>query len=80
VKKRSFLEDAQKLIDELHGTGEPKMTESGKWTNKEFIEFTSVIGLYRSKDGVIEYDTTRISIHYSKRGAHVVPAKPKKEV
>lgn len=83
IGNRSFLygtlEDAQKLVDKYSGTGEPKMDRKGNWTNKEYITADHIIGVVVDPDTGESTPTHRFSIHYGKRGTHVVPAKEVKE-
>lgn len=83
IGNRSFLygtlEDAQKLVDKYSGTGEPKMDRKGNWTNKEHITADHIIGVVVDPDTGESTPTHRFSIHYGKRGTHVVPAKEVKE-
>lgn len=65
------LVHAQELIDKFAG--------SGTWhgTNKETVDFGEIIGTWVSPDGSERLSTTRGTIHYGKRGAHIVPAAPR---
>lgn len=53
---------------------------TGNWypPNREAIDFGVVIGAYRSAKSSHSLPTTRGTIHYSRTGAHVVPAHPDK--
>lgn len=64
------LAHAQELIEEHAG--------SGTWhgAQKETIDFGEVIGTWVSPDGSERLPTTRGTIHYGKKGAHIVPSKP----
>lgn len=44
--------------------------------NREVIDFGTLIGVYRNEKTAQSQYTTRGTIHYSKSGAHVVPAPP----
>ena len=44
--------------------------------NEENVDFKEHIGRWKSKDGMISAPTTKGSIHYSKKGAHIVPINP----
>lgn len=76
-KNRSILngtlENAQKLISERSGTG--------VWhgDHKEAVDFGRVIGTWVDPITEEQCQTSRGTIHYSKKGAHIVPAKPRKE-
>lgn len=60
----------QRLVELKAGTG--------RWrgTNKEVVEFGVRIGTYRRNTSDRGRATTKGTIHYSKAGAHVVPAAP----
>ena len=64
--------DAQKLINKYSGTGIKKSA------NKEIVDFKKIIGKYVDPQTGKAYDTTMGTIHYSKDGAHIVPARPNK--
>ncbi len=68
------LEEAQKLVNKNAGKGTPgKSDANGTWT--EFADADYVVGKYYSNG---EYhETKRFTIHYSKKGAHVIPVRPK---
>lgn len=69
------LEEAQNLVYKYYGKGEPKVTPDGKWTNKEFIIVDEDIG-YVFNPETNEFEATnRFSIHYGKKGTHIVPRK-----
>ena len=70
------LEDAQELINTYHGTGEIRLSEAGEWIGREFITLDRDIGTHIDIDGNKTLSNT-IAIHYSKRGAHIVPARRK---
>ena len=62
---------AETLIKQHSGTGQPLDP------NKERVDFGKVIGNYVDASSGESYPTTMGIIHYSKSGAHIVPAKPK---
>ena len=68
--------EAQEFINRYHGTGEIRFSRAGNWINKEFISVDKILGVYVQKLTGIETPTNRVAIHYSKRGAHIVPASP----
>lgn len=47
---------------------------------KESVDFGEHIGIWKSKDQLQMLPTTRGTIHYSNKGAHIVPSKPQSEV
>ena len=64
---------AQKLVEDLAGTGE--------WigsSNRERIDFGFEIGTYVDERGNRTKTTVGI-IHFSKQGAHIVPGRPKEK-
>lgn len=65
------VNDVQRLLDEKAGTG----TMIGN--NKERVDFGEIIGQYVDPNTGIATDTTVGIIHYGKKGAHIVPARPK---
>lgn len=76
IPGRSILsittEEAENLIKEYSGHGTP-VSEY-----KERVDFGRTIGIYVDLDGVGTSTTVGI-IHYSKTGAHIVPANPKEK-
>lgn len=68
--------EAQELIDKYHGTGQPTYTNEGEWNNKEIVCADKIIGKWIDRDTGESKPTNRFTIHYSKKGAHLVPAKP----
>ena len=62
--------DIQKLLNEKAGTGD------FLGTNKERVNFGKVIGQYVDPDAGIGVETIIGIIHYGKKGAHIVPARP----
>jgi hypothetical protein len=72
--RSALTEDPVKLIELYAGKGSLIFSESGVWTRRERFTHTGVIGVYRNMTGY-EADTTKGIIHYSKNGAHIVPAR-----
>ena len=76
---RSYLtipeDEIQELIDKYAGTGEIKRDAKGQWTNKEFVTANKKIGVVIDPETGEEIETSRFSIHYSKKGTHIVPRK-----
>lgn len=64
---------AQTLIEARAGTGE--LTGG---SNRERVDFGFEIGTYVNEFGNRQKTTVGI-IHYSRQGAHIVPAKPKEQ-
>lgn len=79
IEGRSYMkgtvEDAQKLITELSGTGEPVYKPNGEWNNKEKVVADKVIGVNIDPNTMKETDTSKATIHYSKTGSHIIPRK-----
>lgn len=68
------VKDAQELVNEYAGTG--------LWFPKSHVEkvnFHRVIGLWVNPDTGETRQTTCGTIHYSAKGAHIVPAYPEEE-
>ena len=66
------ITELQDLVERNAGTGE-------WYSGRETVDFGVVIGIYRNSKAPRGKPTTRGTIHYSKTGAHVVPAEPRKE-
>ncbi len=67
------IDEAQKLLNQFAGTGQflnPEFT-------KERIDFGRIIGIHVDPDTNTHNPTTVGLIHYSKNGAHIVPAEPR---
>lgn len=60
------------LIKKYTGTGKAHTAY------KETIDFGEIIGTYVDQITGKVYSTTRGTVHYSKGGLHIVPARPKK--
>lgn len=70
---RSYLDegiDAQKLLDQYGGTG--NFVQS----YKEVVDTGKTIGYFVDPVTGVKQATSKITIHYSKTGVHIVPAKP----
>lgn len=63
--------EAQKLVNSLHGTGTPIISESGKFMNKEYVRSPYPVGIVEGNKGPTF--TNNFTIHYSKKGTHIVP-------
>ena len=77
-KHRSILEhnNPTTLLKKHAGSGIPERGTPGMPGYKETIDFREHIGIWKSPDGSLQLPTTRGTIHYSKDGAHIVPARP----
>ncbi len=71
------IEEVQALVDRLHGTGEVHVSFGGGVSQiKETVKSdVGIIGTWVSDSGECS-DTDMFTIHYSKRGVHVVPSRP----
>ena len=70
------IDEVKLLIEQYHGTGEIRLSKSGKWINKEFITLNKDIGVHIDGSTGVETITNTFAIHYSKqRGAHIVPSR-----
>ena len=79
IPGRSYLfdsVDAQELVDKYHGTGRAEISRMGMWKNVENVTADRNIGVRIDPKTGEETPTNRFTIHYSKTGTHVVPAKP----
>lgn len=77
LEHHKAAKDTKRLLKNKGGTGIPKRGVPGQAGYKEVVDFNELIGIWKSADGFSEMSTTRGIIHYSKGGAHIVPAKPK---
>lgn len=82
IEGRSYIfggvDDAQKLIDELSGTGVTVMAK-GKWQSKERVTSANTIGVHINPKTKAETETKSGMIIYSKTGSHIVPRKGDEE-
>lgn len=69
------LEMAQSLVERYYGTGEIKLTRDGDWAKKEFVTLDKPVGVWVNQETGEEIETARFSIHYGKKGTHIVPAR-----
>ena len=65
------IKTLQNLVEHHAGTG-----EFIPGTQKENVDFGIIIGIFLKQGKTNGVPTTRGTIHYSKQGAHVVPAQP----
>lgn len=72
-------QEAQKFVDGYAGTGTVvvQTQKSGALKIVEFTDADRVIGRYYKNNAY--HDTKRAGIYYSKKGAHVVPTRPKED-
>lgn len=80
IEGRSYLTisstEVQELVNEYAGTGEILRDRNNKWTNKELIDIGKNVGMSLSLNGE-STPTSRVIIHYSKNGTHMVPTNRK---
>ncbi len=81
ISNKSIFEhqDASGLLKKNAGTGTPKRGEMGKPGYQELIDFKERIGFWVSEDG-LQLPTTKGAIHYSNKGAHIVPMNPERKI
>ncbi|SEN91833.1 Phage minor capsid protein 2 [Peptostreptococcus russellii] len=76
---KSYLADGvdpQKLVDKYQGTGDLKITNPTKnWIKKEFVFGKDIMGFVVDEVSGKVTPTRYFSIHYSKKGTHIVPRK-----
>lgn len=72
-------EKLQSLIFKHAGTGDIIRTRKDTWNNKEVVDFGEPIGEYIDRETGERIQTSVGTIHYSKDGVHVVPAKPRED-
>lgn len=82
-KTKSYLLDSiapQELVNQYAGTGEIKRNpQTREWLKKEFCVHTEPIGYVVDQETKEKHLTNRFSIHYSKKGTHIVPREQRKE-
>jgi SPP1 gp7 family putative phage head morphogenesis protein len=79
IEGRSYLtislEEAQELVNKYAGTGEIRRTAAGAWNNKETIKADIDVGVFVDSNTNTESITNSFTIHYSKKGTHIVPSR-----
>lgn len=73
------VEEMQEIVNKHHGKGTPQFSRKGEWNNREVVELEYDFGTYVDLDTGAETPTNRGTIHYGKRGAHIVPARKEPE-
>jgi hypothetical protein len=68
----------QSFVDKLAGTGKRGYGTPGIAGYKEIVDCGEIIGYFVEEKTGIQIPTTMAKIHYSKKGVHIVPARPKK--
>lgn len=82
IDGRSYLttdiKETKDLVNKYAGTGKIQRDRQGHWNHKEVVTMRKNIGVYKDLKGN-ELPTDIATIHYSKNGVHVVPAKPREK-
>ena len=83
IEGRSYingtLEDAQRLVDDLSGTGDSLTDENGNWLHKERVQADHVFGIHVDWETGKETETSKGMIIYSRTGTHIIPRKENDE-
>lgn len=66
------MEDLQSLVNQFAGTGTVILDRKGEWKKQEIVDFGREIGYTMNKEGH-KVKTSKVKIHYSKTGVHIVP-------
>lgn len=72
--------DPARLLKHFAGSGRPERGNLGVPGYKETVDFKEYIGVWINKEGTIKLPTTRGTIHYGNKGAHIVPADPNPQI
>ncbi|WP_370453772.1 polymorphic toxin type 50 domain-containing protein [Gordonibacter sp. Marseille-P4307] len=64
-------EETDELVRKHSGTGEPALDGNGLWNGREKCTLSGRIGVVVTKGGK-HMPTNGFTIHYSKKGAHIV--------
>jgi len=78
IQGRSYLldgVDAQELVDRYSGTGDIHYCKASKRISKEVVRANRDIGVRINPETGEETLTNKFTIHYSKTGTHIVPAR-----
>ncbi|GIO34356.1 MULTISPECIES: phage minor capsid protein [Paenibacillus] len=77
IEGKSYLtisaDEAQELVNRYAGTGEIRLTQRGEWNNKEIIVTDEQFGVYIDQNTSEELVPDGFTIHYGKKGTHIVP-------
>ena len=83
AKGRSYLNGdlayAQKLVNELSGTGKPVLDNNGNWLRRERVTADKIVGVHVDKNTGNGTRTNKAMIIYSRTGTHIYPRKDDKE-
>ena len=69
--------DPDALLNRFAGKGQKITGELGQPGYRERVDFQEIIGHFIEEETKLELPTTKGIIHYSKKGAHIVPADPR---
>lgn len=69
------LNYAQKLVDELSGTGSAIVDRNNNWTHRERVSASKNVGVHVNHYDGTEKETNKLTIVYSKTGTHIYPRK-----
>lgn len=73
------MDELQKLVTKQAGRGNPQLNRHGSWNSQETVDLGKIIGYTVNRDGSMK-KTSRVKIHYSRTGIHVVPFSGKEQV
>jgi hypothetical protein len=76
IEGRSILLVSPEMLLSLYSGKGTKINSKNGSDPRERFTHTEVIGIWKSGDGISSAETRRGVIHYSKMGAHIVPARP----
>jgi tetratricopeptide (TPR) repeat protein len=69
--------DPQGLLCKFAGKGRPLNNEMpGNANYRELVDFGEHIGVWKNKENTLALPTSKGTIHYSRDGAHIIPAHP----
>lgn len=80
--KYSNIDKLQELVNEYAGKGRIIASKKGELINKEIITINENVGKYILKDNdeiIMNEDTNSFTIHYSKNGVHITPARKRSD-
>lgn len=80
--KYSNIDKLQELVNEYAGKGRIIASKKGELVNKEIITINENVGKYILKDNdeiIMNEDTNSFTIHYSKNGVHITPARKRSD-
>lgn len=67
---------AQEFVNQYAGTGIIKI-KKGRWDNRErIVENDEIVGIVVNNLNGVEVETSNFTIHYGKKGVHIVPHYP----